>query len=606
MNPITKALRTKINLKVMAVFIIVLSCVLICTTAVTNYYSTKFIKEQRVKYNSQIMSKVIYDLNSLNSQITQFLNNYGSQNLYTEFYNNKVDVFNFDFLKNQIDFETDTKNKIYINNLQAVIKDIVFYFDESHYFHVGESGLDSNFIKSKSAWDKKYDESQKFYIVYGPMAKSYKTVKTADENEILYISKLITPTSLRTKKNSKPFIMVSVKFSEIQNIFEQLFSDNRGIVVSDSKGNLVYTNNVSEENIKNLNKRDHFKELKDNKLDYVTYSENNMFITSMYAEKYDWVISTVDSTEELFKDVNQLVRNINYLVAVCGVLGIIISLVFVKRLMMPIQVLHRLINTIEEETDTYIAITTDDEIGQIGLRFNHMKKRLQELNAKMYLSEVREKEAQISALQAQINPHFLYNTLDNIYCIAQIEEITPIVKLTQSLSSIMRYSIDCKDMYTNITEELKHVKAYIDIINVRYEDSIHYVVKMEKGAECAKTVKLFLQPIVENAWVHGILPKPKHQGTIIVDIHRKEDDLEIIVEDDGIGIEADALQSINESMRSFSKEIRAPKNKGFGIALINVNDRIKLMNGDEYAIRIESTKGSGSRVIIHQKFIEYK
>ena len=97
-----------------------------------------------------------------------------------------------------------------------------------------------------------------------------------------------------------------------------------------------------------------------------------------------------------------------------------LTVVFSSRIMMPITLLNKLISTIEEENDTFIQVKSNDELGQIGNRFNQMKRKLQEMSANMYLSRVQEKEAQLSALQSQINPHFLYNTLDNIYCIAPV------------------------------------------------------------------------------------------------------------------------------------------------------------------------------------------
>ena len=121
-----------------------------------------------------------------------------------------------------------------------------------------------------------------------------------------------------------------------------------------------------------------------------------------------------------------------------------LTVVFSSRIMMPITLLNKLISTIEEENDTFIQVKSNDELGQIGNRFNQMKRKLQEMSANMYLSRVQEKEAQLSALQSQINPHFLYNTLDNIYCIAQIEEVDSIVLLTENLSNMMRYSCDMK------------------------------------------------------------------------------------------------------------------------------------------------------------------
>lgn len=604
MNKIKNIFLKKINVKVMVLFTIVLTCILICTTAITNYYSTRFIKEQRVKYNAQVMSKTENNLLQLNNRIIQFLNNYNRESRYQKLYLADMTSFDFLIMKQQIEFETDIKNLIYVNHLDEAIKDMLFYYGDRYMFNVGDGVLDKNYKISGTEWYQSFVSSDSQYMVYGPVNESYKAKNMVKEEVMIFLSRLVVSSSSDFKTEQKPFVMVSVKFSAVKEMFEQMISGNRGIVVSDPEGNIVYTSNDAYNDLKIISDKDYFTDLIEMNRDYVTYTDEDMFITSMYAGKYNWIISTIDSSKELFEDVDQLVRTINIIVFVFGVLGVLISIFFIKRLMMPIHVLNHLINTIEEETDTYIDVTTKDEIGQIGERFNQMKRRLNELNKKMYLSEVRAKEAQISALQAQINPHFLYNTLDNIYCIAQIEEIDPIIQLTQSLSKIMRYSIDCKDMYTTFGEELKHVENYLNIINVRYDGSVRLVRNIEEGLEAARTVKLLLQPIVENAWVHGIRKKPVPEGTIAINIYHKANDIEIVVEDDGIGISGDKLRTLNDSLNSSTQEIRTPKNKGFGIALINVNDRIKFMNGEEYGVRIESVEGVGSRVIIRLKYME--
>ena len=126
------------------------------------------------------------------------------------------------------------------------------------------------------------------------------------------------------------------------------------------------------------------------------------------------------------------------------------------------------------------------------------------MSANMYLSRVQEKEAQLSALQSQINPHFLYNTLDNIYCIAQIEEVDSIVLLTENLSNMMRYSCDMKNHRVPLAKEIEHVKAYVSIINMRFDDSITLECCVEAPLLQVSILKLTLQPLVENAIYHGL------------------------------------------------------------------------------------------------------
>lgn len=593
-----KRLQNSISWKVMASFTMVLVGILIVTSMIMNYYSTRFIQEQIVKYNSQTMSKTIYDLNSLFDRVTQFATN-NNQYVFEEVSASNQKKMSFSQLKKQVDFEKKMKDSISSNSLGSIVSGVIIYYDDDRVCYVGDGVLDSQFKFSQASWYQDFLENSKASLIVGPVTEGYKPKNMVKGNVLLYIKQI--PYSVMVKTDKVPCMVLAIKFSEIKSIFKQLDSQERGIAILDNAGNEIYSNQISEEKLDLIREKtlNSIKGTKD--LNYTTYSDSKNFITSMYSSTYNWTISTVDSNGELFASVYDLIRTINIFIALCGFIGILACLALSKRLMLPIQILYRFMSRIEEENDAYIEVKGEDEIGQIGRRFNQMKDRLKEQDAKRYLAEVREKEAQLNALQAQINPHFLYNTLDNIYCIAQIEEIEPIVKLTKSLSDMMRYSINYKDMYTELSQEVEHVKSYVEIINERYEDSIELVIEMEEGLKSVGTIKLLLQPIVENAWIHGILPKKEHKGRILIRAVSLGDELEILVEDDGVGIEEERILELNHQLCSFHKEIRTPQNKGFGIALINVNDRIKLMDGENYGIQLEMGGHGGVAVRIRQK-----
>ena len=268
--------------------------------------------------------------------------------------------------------------------------------------------------------------------------------------------------------------------------------------------------------------------------------------------------------------------------------------------MMPITLLNKLISTIEEENDTFIQVKSNDELGQIGNRFNQMKRKLQEMSANMYLSRVQEKEAQLSALQSQINPHFLYNTLDNIYCIAQIEEVDSIVLLTENLSHMMRYSCDMKNHRVPLAKEIEHVKAYVSIINMRFDDSISLECRVDGPLLQISVLKLTLQPLVENAWSHGILPKNGHRGSIRICAEAEGETLTVTVTDDGTGITPERSRELNAQLAEINYEATDSEN-GTGVALKNVNNRIKLSDGPEYGVTLYPAQGGGCRVVMKGK-----
>lgn len=270
------------------------------------------------------------------------------------------------------------------------------------------------------------------------------------------------------------------------------------------------------------------------------------------------------------------------------------------------NLLQTIVTDLSEEREPDIKEVKDSEVTKVILLLKKMKQTNQELYQKQLALEVKEQEARFKMLQEQINPHFLHNTLDNIYCIAQIEEIEPIIVLTKNLSNMMRYSLSEKQTFVELNEELEHVKTYLNILNIRYENKFHLNVEISPELLHAKVIKLMLQPLVENSCIHGILPKSNTFGTIQIKAVKKENDLIIYVQDDGVGIAQDTIDKINMCFREDAKSIRIPQGKGFGIALINVHDRIRLINGEGYGLSISGTELSGCCIEIRQKLMFFE
>ncbi|PWJ76272.1 UNVERIFIED_CONTAM: histidine kinase/DNA gyrase B/HSP90-like ATPase [Murimonas intestini] len=597
---IYKTWKSKVQLKVITGFVLALLLVLLGNTIVMNRFFISFIKEQRVKYNSQMMKRTDYELKSLYDRVNQFMINYGTGEYYQQLAENDGRLSYYENLKQELEARDKILQRVYANNLYEAVDGILFYWGKGDYIYAGDSVIREGFVASDEAWYAKFLEDLGERVVYGPVMEDY-LPKNVQKQEVLLFLRPLGGQKQGAKGAAMPFMMIAIKFAEIEDIFSYLFSENKGLVITDLDGEVIYEKGVTEEHVARAAGLD-YSELIRKRSEYLTDSKDGAFYTSTLLDSYGWVLTTVDMEKELFKDVNQLVSTVDIIIAIIALAGILIAMAVSRRALFPIQVLNKMIHTMEEDDDTYLDVVGDDEAGQIGERFNQMKKKIQELNAKKYLSELNEKEARLSMLQAQINPHFLHNTLDNIYCIAQIEEIEPIVKLTRDLSEMMRYSVNCKETFSTLKKELDHVRAYVDIINVRYDDSIDYKVEMEEHLEDVRCMKLLLQPLVENAWVHGILPAASHRGVIKISARVEGKDLLIYVEDNGEGMEEEEVIKLKKELEKPVLQARIPQNRGFGIALMNVNDRIKLVDGIKYGLFIESVKGKGSRVTVKQKY----
>lgn len=215
--------------------------------------------------------------------------------------------------------------------------------------------------------------------------------------------------------------------------------------------------------------------------------------------------------------------------------------------------------------------------------------------------EVSKKEAQLLALQNQINPHFLYNTLETIRSEALINGADDVATMTEALATFFRYTISNLDNLVQLADELDNVSNYYIIQHYRFGSKLQLKIEYDKEEASVLELyvpKLILQPIVENAIYHGIEQK-LGAGTVTVKIFRMEDRLEIIVCDDGMGMEVEQLKRLNQRMQ-FSKDPMEKKenNKPGGIAIENVNHRIKILFGNDYGIHIHSILNTGTEVYI--------
>ena len=585
---------TSIYRKVIITFTVILLGVLILVGAVVNRFCMSFIKEQRITYNTQVLGEVEYEFKELYMQMNQLLTSLGEIS-----YTAPLDESTFQKIKADVEFEDSIQNMVYLNGFNNFCEGVLFYDSEEELHYVGTGPLTKGYSFSDDEYFSGITTEMSYCAVIGPMPEQYKP-EHIQKNTVVGFSK--RKMGKQVEGSLPPFVMVAVKFNKIEEMLDKLLSTNTGFFLMDQTGALLDSASLSSLNWSDETLNEAKKKILKNQEHTQTISKDGILLTSIRLNNYGWILSVADSEEGLFKDINHLTRTVELLIGIVGSLGVLAAIFFSRKILFPIELLKNMVNEIGKDDKTYLEEASGDEVGEVRALLNSMKKKIQDLNAKQYILEVREREAEIRMLQSQINPHFLHNTLDNIYCIAQIEDIEPIEILTKSLSEMMRYSVNNKNMYATLAEEMHHVKAYVKIINIRYEDSIQLVFEISEELQKACVVKLLLQPLVENACVHGILPKPEQRGNIWVKALREEDKLELRVEDDGVGVTEELCESLNKVMQEKVRSIRTPKNKGFGIALVNVNDRIRLLDGMEYGIRMEKRPEGGTCVIVTQKY----
>jgi two-component system sensor histidine kinase YesM len=260
----------------------------------------------------------------------------------------------------------------------------------------------------------------------------------------------------------------------------------------------------------------------------------------------------------------------------------------------PIKKLQDLTTTItKNDLQALVSRTNVDEITELGLSFNIMTSKIRELLDAKVREQENLKKAELRALQAQINPHFLYNTLDTIVWMAEANKNKQVIEIVRSLSSFFRIALSKGMDWIPIRQEIEHVRSYLQIQKIRYRDILDYKIEVDEDILDATILKLTLQPLAENALYHGIKNK-RNGGTIIVRAKRGENNRATLeVEDDGVGFTPYKLSTIRTALHGDFNEVTS-KDSGFGLE--NVNKRIKLYYGKEYNLSIDSQYLTGTKV----------
>ncbi|NLK27344.1 MAG: sensor histidine kinase [Clostridiales bacterium] len=313
----------------------------------------------------------------------------------------------------------------------------------------------------------------------------------------------------------------------------------------------------------------------------------NVLITFFQSDQHDMIYFGQVPYEELTYKVDSA-RNLTIFLTL---MAILISLFFFyllsTRISNPISTLTGFMKQVENgDFNVIVDSEREDEIGQLSRSFNQMVNRIKELIEEVYLTKIKKKEAELDALQSQINPHFLYNTIDIAYWSSRMEDAPITGEIIYNLSNFFKLGLNKGKEVTTVGKEVEHLNSYLYIQLLRYDEKPEIIVDVDEKLFNFKIIKLILQPLVENALLHGI--SDMDEGGRIEVLGREEgEDIVFEVKDNGKGIESSRLQTI------FDED---SKHEGYGVK--NVQDRIKIYYGDNYGLTIQSELNKGTTVII--------
>ncbi|CAM4457689.1 cache domain-containing sensor histidine kinase [Paenibacillus tarimensis] len=306
----------------------------------------------------------------------------------------------------------------------------------------------------------------------------------------------------------------------------------------------------------------------------------------------NWKVIISIPVHELMRD-SIVTRNVTWAATFLTIgAALILSIVFSFTLTKPLRKMMRLMRTVQQgDFNVKFPVRNRDEIGQLGSQFNRMITRIDELIQDIYQMEAKKKEAELHALQTQINPHFMYNTLEAIRMVAELNDDDKAADMLAVFGKLLRYSVGNLSQHTTLEREIQHVKDYVSLLNYRYPGRFCLDISLPPQLADYPMIRLMLQPIVENAVYHG-LDDRKRQMVIGVKAWLDERYLTVQIHDDGVGVHADKLARLN---LSFRQVVQSDQEHG-GIGLKNINERIKLHYGSGYGLQASAREGGGTVV----------
>ncbi|REE69646.1 two-component system sensor histidine kinase YesM [Paenibacillus taihuensis] len=309
-------------------------------------------------------------------------------------------------------------------------------------------------------------------------------------------------------------------------------------------------------------------------------------------ENTDWTMVTAIPLTEIFTQSTRIRDLMLVLMLVCGLLSYGLAYLITGATVKRILLLKKKMRLVQEGVlNVEVHSTSRDEIGELTDSFNHMIKRIGILVDEQYQNGKEIKNLELKALQAQINPHFLYNTLELINWKAIDNEVPEIAVISQSLAKFYKLSLNKGKDIVSIIDEINHIRAYVQIQNLRFDNKIKLEVRIAPVLHNCNILKLILQPLVENSIIHGILEaRDRDEGIITITGFQEKNDIILAVEDDGVGMLPEQAEGLLANGNA-NDEVQ-----GYGVR--NINHRIKLCYGQEYGLTYRSSPGKGTMVEI--------
>jgi two-component system sensor histidine kinase YesM len=414
-------------------------------------------------------------------------------------------------------------------------------------------------------------------------------------NSDIPLMTMVRNVNLLGRSNKSTVLVINVLHSKFSTIYtgdwnnkgSQYLIDNEGMIVSSLDASSIGASVKFASQIDSAKMYGSF--------DYNDRSQSTQ-ITYYRIDGTDWTLVSETLETEFIRNASILKKNISILVVVSIVLAFLLSLYWIYRITKP---LTHLVHAMREMEKGKMGVVLDEtpstELGMIGKQFNKMSLSIEDLIEENREIEALKRQHEIEALQFQINPHFLYNSLNTIKWIAIVRQEPSIVDGITTLGNMLRSIYKENSLFTPLQEELNYLENYLKIMNIRFGEgvAVHFEIPEELLAH--KIIRFILQPIVENAFEHG-MSSISYMGSITIFAEQHGEDLFITVADNGRGMKEERLDEIRSLLKM---NLSTNSSTHGGVGLSNVSRRIKMQYGVDYGLSILSEVDKGTRVVIN-------
>ncbi|MBY3622660.1 sensor histidine kinase [Acinetobacter sp. CUI P1] len=487
-------------------------------------------------------------------------------------------------------------NISFINNIKRGAN-TVYIFDAhgNGYYSTKDGGVRLDLDQSYKYWSQQTKDSSGEALLFGIQSFTSNLQSTRYVFTVVrkIVDGLLNPIGL---------IAVEANISNLENRVKELdkvthgkslIVDENGMVVYDSEKKLLATDISNSDLFKRVGGiSGSFYDVVNGKEYLNIYSSSN---------KTNWKAIISIPVDVLMRDV-KVTRNATLaatlsIIVLALIISIILSFALTKSLS---QMIHLMKKVQGGDLDVMFRVRRRDEIGLLGHQFNRMLARIRQLIQDIYRIEEQKKEAELHALQSQINPHFIYNTLESIRMTAELNDDIEAADMISILGKLLRYSTSDLSGKMTMKQELGYVSNYVELLNCRYPNRFVLEIDVPKALDNYSIIKLVFQPIIENAAYHG-LDDNKPQMHLSIRCEMTDQMLLFHIKDDGCGMDEITLERLNEGLQ---KESPPKKNINGGIGMKNIQQRVRLHYGAAYGIEVYSQLGQGTDVILSLPLLE--